>query len=221
MRLIKYINEQQVEYEDGNKKMFDTLKQHCGPFLKEAKKFQEDKFLFRGSLTSLKPNHTTGLEAKKVRPGREPRDIPIQVHKALDKKMKRDFGWFPRSEGVFATSSYMTAGDFGVPYLFFPAGRFKFVYGLEKRKGVRAISDVLGALDRANIIVWRSNEYILNDELSQQELDDSLEDFVTQFTDKNLAMGVLQGAEIMFNCKYYYLAEREDGFAIAKNLIWG
>lgn len=220
MRLIRHLNEQQVEYEgEPNRAMFEVLKRECGPYLKEAKKFQKGKFLWRGSLTSIKPDPKTGLDAKPVRKGRTPRDIPVTVHRLLDQKMKKKFGWKPRSEGVFATSAYTTAADFGIPYLFFPAGKFKFVYGIE-RQGGRPISDVLGALDRAGALIWTQNQYKVDPELSNVDLSVLLDGFVGQFTNKNLAKGVVQGAEIMFDCSYYYLAEQEDGFSIAK-LIWG
>ena len=218
MRLIRHINEFDAASYDQINEMVNVLKKDCAPYLKEARKFQKGKFLFRGA-HSFRPNKKTALDAKKVRTGREPRDIPKLIHDYMDYEMKSKFGWRARSEGVFATSSFVTAADFGLPYLFFPAGRFKFIYGIEA--GGKPISDVLGALDRAGILIWRSNEYHIDPEILQHEKwKYMLDDFMRQFTDKNLAKGVEQGAEIMFSCKYYYLTEHDNGVELAK-LIWG
>lgn len=212
MRLIRHLNEQQVEYKQ-TEEMLATLKKDCGPYLKEAKKFQKGKFLYRGSLRSIKPNPKNGLEAKKVKKARIPRDIPLEIHYYLDDELKHKFGWSARSEGVFATSSYMTAADFGIPYLFFPAGRYKYIYS-------PSVSDVLGALDRLGVISFINNQYKIEPTLDQEDIERELDNFIQTFTDKNLAKGVLEGAEIMFSCKYYYLADRDDGIEIAK-IIWG
>jgi hypothetical protein len=218
MRLIRHLNEFDTASYDQINEMINVLKRDCAPYLKEARKFPKGKFLFRGA-HSFRPNKNNALDAKKVRKGREPRDIPRLVHEYMDHEMKNMFGWRARSEGVFATSSFVTAADFGLPYLFFPAGRFSFVYGIEPDG--KPISDVLGALDRADILIWRPNEYHVNPELLPHEgWKYKLDDFMKQFTNKDLKKGIEQGAEIMFNCKYYYLTEHDNGIELAK-IIWG
>jgi hypothetical protein len=102
--------------------VLDTLKKDCKPFIKELKKSGKE-VLWRGTYARTKT-----LIRVTPRMDRTPKDTPEKVHDELNDRFKKKFGWEVRSEGVFATSGYSSAADYGTPHIFFPVGKYKYVF---------------------------------------------------------------------------------------------
>ena len=170
MRLNKYLKEDYTASPQQLEEMQRILQKDCKPFLTEAKKFPHGRFFYHGLKRGLKIYPKNALEDFTVRKDRKPSDIPKSVHNYIGSEIKRKFGWNAREEGVFATSSFMTAAEFGIPYLFFPIGKFKFVYSPN-------IKDLLGTLEKKDIVEWKMGKFWpVYGELNREEM---------EITDKN------------------------------------
>jgi len=119
-------------------KIWQALEKDCKPFIKEMDKtgiafttlFQRGM----GKNISVMKKFTT-------RKDRQPVDTPLYLHEAFDKAFNEIFGWKVRSQGVFTSSNVSSSSHYGIPYIFFPAGKFKFVWS-------RSIKDLYFFLDR-------------------------------------------------------------------------
>jgi hypothetical protein len=128
MRLQTYLNETIDPYIVNS--IWKKLTKDCMPFLKELKKSNSprDKFFYRGFHGG---NLYSEIDKKKVRTNRNPMDTPQAIHDILNKSFKKKFGWNVRGEGSFATSDKERAGGYGTPFLFFPVGKYKYVWSEE------------------------------------------------------------------------------------------
>jgi hypothetical protein len=125
MRLGKYLKEIK-DYGSNIEQLTDILRKDCDPFLRETKRVKD--FVYRG-VRRVKGSHPMdGLYQIKPRKDRKPVDIPIKLHDEFDELFRREFGWNVRSEGIFATGKRSTASGYGDVYLFFPIGRFDFIW---------------------------------------------------------------------------------------------
>jgi len=102
--------------------LWQNLKKDCKPFLKEIKKYKLFWF-WRGSEKDVK--HYEKFETRK---NRRPRDTPLWIHNILNKEFKKKFGWSVRSEGVFASSDKYGLYIYGEENMFFPVGKYKYVW---------------------------------------------------------------------------------------------
>lgn len=115
--------------------IYTTLTKDCGLFLKELEKTGSPipknaksiptslRWLLRGTMKSVD-------KIKKFTPrtDRRPKDTPDKLHNLFDKEFRKRFGWAARSEGVFVTSNYKEAKSYGTPYIFFPIGRYDYIW---------------------------------------------------------------------------------------------
>jgi len=214
MRLVRHLNESYQATPEQIEEMFKVLQKDCAPFLQELRKSRKAGYLYRGLKRGLKIYPKTALEDLTVRKNRKPSDIPKNVHNYIGSEMKRKFGWNARTEGVFATSSFMTASEFGIPYLFFPVGKLKFVYSPQ-------IKDLLGSLERHGVIEWKMGKFWpVYGALSKDKMEDEIDYVIKDYTDKNLANAISMRSEIVFNCNKYYLTDKDNGYDL-DDLIWG
>ena len=115
-RLRQYISES-----NGNAvNITDTLMKDCKPFLKEWKGI--NNLLYRGSKKSV-----ATISKIVVRTVRKPRDIPQEIHDKLNTSFVTKFGWKVRN-GIFATGNPSVAKKYGEPYIFFPIGKYDYVW---------------------------------------------------------------------------------------------
>jgi len=119
MRLQTYITEKKEDSE----KTIELIKKNCGPFLKELKQTGKKQFLYRGYETV-----SGTITKKRSRNDRRPRDMDETTSEYLDDLFKRKFGWFARSAGIFAISKRGDTIEYGTPYLFFPIGKYKYIW---------------------------------------------------------------------------------------------
>jgi hypothetical protein len=104
--------------------VISALQKNCKPFIDELKKTNQNKLLYRGS----KKTSTKNIISVIPRQDRTPMDMPSEVHEYLDELFYAKFGWYPRSNGVFVTSSKSTTERYGKSFLFFPIGKYSFIY---------------------------------------------------------------------------------------------
>uniref|UniRef100_A0A6M3IR11 Uncharacterized protein n=2 Tax=viral metagenome TaxID=1070528 RepID=A0A6M3IR11_9ZZZZ len=138
MRLIRYINEESDNYPViSNLHIFtDDMVEYFHDreyqIEKDAKFYftsmkgthKHSKFLFRGS-----DKKTNYFDNFKSRIDRNPKDMPVDIHNDFDFLFRKKFGWKARSEGIFATSKYNDADNYGsFCYIFIPIGNFKFIW---------------------------------------------------------------------------------------------
>jgi len=182
MRLKQYINE-----EKSAEEIIQILKKDCWPFLSAMKKCSGSKNFWRGVISDYSD---PGFLKKRVRQDRKPKDIGLDLHKTLDKLFLKKFGWKVRSSGVFATSDMGMAIGYGELCLFFPIGKFKFVWS-------QHIDDL-----------WSYTRRLAS--LHKERNIDPQKQIVDWYQDNNLCGALYSGNEVTFNCKEYYVVSPRD-----------
>jgi hypothetical protein len=200
------------------------LQSRCKPFLLELKSCKG--FLYRGQFSRTIPD----IEEVKPRTNRKPRNTPQEIHSIWDGEFKKKFGWKARSEGVFVTSDAVMAENFGRLYLFFPIGPYKYVWSDK-------YMDVTNDMDREIYEYFydkeRNSELSLNriwhestggrlnrdEKVFQKWKEDNIgridkvmikacKSVVDNYIDDDMSWAILQGNEMTFKCKSYYLVNR-------------
>ena len=209
-----YYDKLKTEYsetynEKDLEKVWHLLKKDCHRFLKEIK---GSDLLFRGMHNELKNEPVYGLERKKVRKSRAPKDMDIDAHKEFDRQFKEKLGIKLRSEGVFVTkdpkdakvySGYDNIRKRRHPYLFFPIGDYQYFYNLD-------VYDLYWEIRDQD---WYLN-YLTNDNI---ELDiEQIEDLVNGYKKGDFKDITYQ--EITFICDEYYLVDDVFLFKILEKI---
>jgi hypothetical protein len=135
MKFTEYI-EESSKYELKLYGVVQSLYKNCAPFIKELKKSGENKILWRGT----KKVSTRTILQVSPRQDRSPKDMEVEIHDELDERFKQKFGWMARSEGVFVTSQKASAETYGDGYIFFPVGKYEYLYN-------PGISDLFSDID--------------------------------------------------------------------------
>jgi len=160
-KLNKYLTESEEDILKNGPVLWNILKKECKYFINEYKKtgLAGKIWFYRGSEKKLPK---IGIDKIKVRKNRRPRDTPQEIHEMIDSAFKDAFGWYVRSEGVFTISYKSSAKVYGTPYLFFPVGKYKYVWSTN-------IEDIFEHLDAKFDLEGMSAPY-------QYGLDYSVED---------------------------------------------
>lgn len=216
MRLTRYINEAVRATEE---EVYDTIFNNVLPSYLHALR-RAGSFIFRGS--NHRPNR--GIGEGWVRDDRKPFSTTPEEHAVLDKMFKKKFGWNVRSNSAFATGHQSHADVYGYVYMFFPKGKYKFVYSTK-------VEDLWGRLgiDRKDeYMKWlEKNKKSHNPESSKEWVDiwlkggmmeKVMQPIIDTYTDKNLATAIEKGVEIAFNCKSYYIVDFEYIDALSERL---
>lgn len=114
--------------------------------------FKTNRFFYRGMKAPI-----TTLTKKTPRMDRRPTDTDILFHDIADEYFYEKFKWKPRSESVFATSSYKVSEEYasgGSTSIIFPFNGFKYIWS---PKIPDAYSELF-AKSNAHI-EWRRNYY--------------------------------------------------------------
>lgn len=124
MRLEKYLlTDERKSYKESLEEVLETLRRDCEPFLKEIA--PRDILLYRGSdrifMNDISKPHTP-------RKDRRPKDMKEWMFDLTNYAFKKAFGWEARKEGVFAVGLSKIAKMYGNPYLFFPIGRYEYIW---------------------------------------------------------------------------------------------
>lgn len=125
MRLKKFITPRKGDSKKALHfiSIWPTVQKACAPFIKELKSTKSYRFLYRGT-----EKRVDVIRKIRRRKDRTPKDMPYDVHTFLDDSFERVFGWNARSEGVFTTSSSMEATTYGDAHMFFPIGKYNYVW---------------------------------------------------------------------------------------------
>jgi len=200
MRLYRHLNEETI-IEVRERETVELIKKDCGPFLKEMSKAQKGSFIYRGIRRGVKTGPLP-VEKRTPRKDRWPSDVPQEIHEYVDNELKAMFGWRPRSQGTFTSASFMTAAEFGIPSIFFPIGKYRYIWA-------QGIGDFIGELDRQEIIShvgkWR-----IETSITKQERENRIDEILNEYIDKNLPKAVMNREEIIFDCKAYYLIDNGE-----------
>jgi len=225
MRLQTYLTEKSY-FEEEIDLIWQTLLKDCKLFLVELNKANTPnaKFFYRGY-----GGHMNGIiQKKKTRKDRMPTDTPEAVHTLLDRSFKKKFGWRVRSQGVFTTSDKIYAGGYGLNVLFFPIGKYKYVYSPEVRDlyahiGGEDLSYIEVILDGySDTAEW---EYRYRDSYEDEEPDnisfeeyaemkeeeemdvwlDSVDKTLKTYKSTDMSKAIKSGNETVFQCSQYYI----------------
>lgn len=224
MRLQRYISEaERLEASE----IAGILKRDCKFYFKESR--NANGFLYRASRKRV----PTGVLEVKTRKDRRPLDTPQELHEIWNKEFKKKFGWNARSEGAFATSlKNLAEGFFGNVYLFFPIGRFKYVWSpavddlanyidteifqyfkypnnvLKKRWAIENREDLTRPGAMEDFEKWREDNYTRID----KEIKEEAAKVIELYKDKDLKSAIERyGGEVSFKCDSYYLVSTMYG----------
>ena len=120
------------------------LDDKCGPFLDELGDDEDEDIvetaiscLFRGMAVPNTPQIQAELYGKRrdfyvksVRKDREPRDTHVDISEMVDQLFYEQFGWKPRSQGLFCVGRGgrgITKG-YGQTFAVIPMGKFKYLW---------------------------------------------------------------------------------------------
>ena len=191
MRLEQYLTE---EFDADFEKTYDILKRDCLKFLKESKGL----LLYRGTNKGVSDR----IVKRSVRQNRLPLDMPLDYHREFDKELYKKFHWYPRTQGVFATSDSLEAGNFGLSYLFFPIGNYKYVWS-------SSYYDIWVKFKQAFPEIYSSSS------TSYKHKEDHLKwikNAVSTYINNKLYDAIVAGHEISFKCDNYYLVNEYYGY---------
>lgn len=182
----------------------------CEPFLDEMRKLYPHKNGFQELYRGFPFYEIFGDFMKTngklitTNKNRLPRDTSNTVHQIADDMFEDKFGWKARSQGVFATSDYTTAlnygGDQGEVFIFFPVGNYDFIYS-------GAIDDFI-EIDIDIRHKWKEDKLEMSkeyNEVKEKFIREELWDNIQTYKDDNLKHAIETKHEIIFNCNEYYL----------------
>jgi len=167
----------------------------CKPFLKNV----GSQPMYRG----IKRRFISGLTTEVPRNDRVPLDSNPLAHEDLDKWFQANYGFKPRSQGMFCTGNLGRAHRYGVACYVFPIGEFKYVWFSEKSS---LYSAHYAVQDSLSVMKW-----IVTDGQRDQEKIGKLFGKGGRFkihTD-NLKGALEQRAEVTIICKKAYLVPVE------------
>jgi hypothetical protein len=131
MKFNRYLTETTDIIVENGPEIWQKLKRNCRPFLKEYKKtgFVGKKSIYRGSSTGdINTKKHGGIQLMVSRQDRQPKDMPSELHNKFDEDFNNRHGWYARSEGVFTVANKSTAASYGSPFLFYPIGKYKYLW---------------------------------------------------------------------------------------------
>jgi hypothetical protein len=184
MRLKHFI----TESKDIDIAFIKKLKKECKEYFYESRQFKKNLPLYRG----MKKRIST-YEIITPRKNRKPLSTDPVVHELLDEEFKKQFGWKPRSEGVFCIGDY-PPGMYGERYYIFPIGKLDFLWS-------PYIKDLTVSLDHSGIF---TTDYKLDPEVPLETVNDVVFQLVSTYQDDDFLAALRSVNEIMLKCKKYY-----------------
>lgn len=153
MKLNKYITEENQKIVQWGPPLWQELQKNCKQFLKDYSKTGLSKkgiWIWRGAGQNV--DFVKGFKEIIPRVDRKPKDMSYELHHHFDSEFYHKFGWYARSEGVFTTSKLSEAKNYGNPYLFFPSGRYKFIWS-------PTIDDLYSEIDNTDLGTFGTDYY--------------------------------------------------------------
>jgi len=199
MKLKRYLTESKTKQE-----IIETLEKDCKPFIS---KMGKSRILLRGSRRA----NPDGIIKLSPRSDRKPLSTNPGIQKIIDEVFQSEFGWKPRSTGLFCTTVFNTALFYGQTNSIWPIGPFKFLWSQKISDFFSWISDVspteYSQLIKGSITNLTPGE--ASDPEVIKKVKEILKKAVDQYTDKNLSKALNSNSEIMIGCKNYYMVSEE------------
>jgi hypothetical protein len=203
-----------------DEEIYNILHKDCSQFIKEGNK------LFRGYDSNEKFIERT------PRKERTSTDTPQALSDMLDIYFKSKFGWKPRSEGVFASSSISQASMYGKVYHIFPVNGYKYIWSPDVYDLFSILNTKIGKfLNDENFkdIDFGygggppSAKFISSKDVSNEIVKEFMDDFdnkiISTYTNKNLDKN--KRNEVMIKCKKYYMLDSWKTKEILKDKNFG
>ena len=191
MRFLGFINEREL-FADV---LYEKVKDECAHFLKEVKGSKYEAA--RGSRKMY------GIGKRLVpRKDRNPTDTPPAVHDMADNRFKKKFGWYARSEGVFANSTRKMSiiKHYGPTYYFYPVGKYEYLWSPRTNDLVLYLVDK-DILHQDNFGVLPG---VMNDDIQA-----ALDKIIPTYKKTGLKDALMDGHEVMYKCKAYYMVSSD------------
>jgi hypothetical protein len=188
-KLSQYIREASRETILDPYEAAKILKKECRQYINEAGKSVFD--LYRGVDNAPRIAKFYMMKKFAHTEKRTPRDTLKKIHKYFNNKFEDIFGW-PVRNGVFVTGSKDNAESYGRAFLFFPAGKYEYVWSPK-------IQDLTGHFEEPEDEPGLSVEYMLMH--TEKDIDKILDTYI----DTDLKRAIRSKSEISFNCEYYYI----------------
>lgn len=192
MRLNKHINE--ASGKTSILEIVQEMQRKCQPYLKDM----ADSGLACEMNSGRK--EAKDYFIKPVRKGRKSVDTPQFISDLFDKYFKKKFGWMPRSNSVFTYSNVNDTNYYGISYMLFPVGKYRFVWSDD-------IKDLWNEIQTNPEL----NAYLSDPKNKHFKLDAENEvyNFVENlYSDKNLEDALESDGEIMLNASHYLAVHR-------------
>jgi len=206
MKFQNFISEKFSDNQDELESIINNIKKECKQIINLYKNVKTP--IYRGIKGADR-----FFEKRNVRTNRQPRVINEESHKLLDKLFLKHYGWKARSEGLFCGSNSVsrTWGDYGIIYIIFPIGNFKYIWTPNPEDGFWEYLVKLERYNKANLEV--SNDFIEN-------LDYAVK---TDYYDKDIEKPLnklFHDFEVILKCKSYYaIKQRGDTWNKIKEMI--
>ena len=197
------------DVEATKQEIIETLEKNCKPFIS---KMGKSRLLLRGSRVS----NSDGIIKLSPRSDRKPMSTNPGVHKIIDEVFQSEFGWKPRSTGLFCTTVFNTALFYGQPNSIWPIGPFKFLWSKTITDFFTWLSDV--STKEYSQLIKGSTSGEASDITKVKEI---LKKAVDQYTDKNLSKALNSNSEIMIGCKNYYMVSNTFRVDLQKHFKLG
>lgn len=121
---------------------------------------------------------------------RKPTASSKKLHKVADEFMLNKFGWAARSQGVFASGSESTAGQYGSKFVMVPIGPTRFIWSPKVE----------------DMFAYYVDNFDEDDYAKQETIDVFASEMPNMgYTDRDLKAAIDSNHEIMFDCSKYLL----------------
>lgn len=191
------------EAKSAKKENQEKIVKDCRPYLKLLEKHNIPTPFYRGI---SKSNAGDIFLKKSVRKNRVPKAINKQVFEEINEMLDEE-GYARRDESVIATAWINWTEIFGVPYMMFPIGSFKYsfvdTFDFNSLKNKKGISEELEGFLRGSY--KEDGETFEFDDFSDDFIENALDELKKYiFKNKGIKISYQKGYEIWFNCDNYY-----------------
>lgn len=203
MRFKLYLveNEEKLEITDAD---INKIRKDCYPYISWQRNQKETKPLYRGR--NKLPN---AVNLKTRRKDRKPLNTRRVVSDLFDDMLMEKFGWRPRAEGVFTIGKYSYASLYGTPQLFFPVGKYRYVWNTKYDD--LFLTPEMGKINKELLVKSADDpndftgNYDWKDEKSKDLARIEIQKLVDDCKDTGLYDAITTGNEVMFDCDRYYM----------------
>lgn len=150
--------------------LLKIIEADCCEFVNQLKHCEEGSFLFRGYNKEI----ATFNEFTHNMDYRKPVNTPLEIHNKINQTFKNKFGWNIRN-GAFCYGMNILKYEpfdlgYGTQYIFFPVGKFDFVYNPQHFDLYRYFSTIKNSKSSIDTLIFK------NDSLANAMVSGNLDD---------------------------------------------